>query len=327
MRFSRKTPTNNPLPPALRNHHPGGAEGLSNAVVSTAQIAADTYKAGVQAQVTGQLLHRILDRIADPRLLLPIARMAAAAGEGFLHARIFDHQAAVEPAAHVLNAATDIQRECAAVRAWAFARERRRSYEWFHPALYWRRRQPILTEQIQRLANILWAAAGECDLAGGQILQKYNPVSALVPTGMVSASAPDLRQTHSPIPMPTEQFHTTKEQVLSVGYRIGMLADYLHSMAERCIANIEASRDHHSIEVSANVVRAEGALIVQQTVEALAACGALYDLANQALAAPKRNEKRGAKPDKRASGTSAVPAPADPAPLSSDGLGPPAPAA
>jgi hypothetical protein len=293
---------------------------VSDDVVAAAKIAGDAYKAGVQAQASTQLLEKVLARLVDPKLLSPVLHMGLAAGQGFLQAQVYDPKAAVDPAYHVLSAAADIRHISDTVREWAFAPTRMSLTDHFRPHLFWGHQKMETTEQIQRLANILWAAAGECDLAGSQILQKYNPLSAVLPLVPQPASPPDIQRADCPIPMPLGSYRDDKRQVMDVRARVGILADYLYSMAGRCIVNIKSSNLDRGLEVSANIVRSEGALIVQRTVEAMAACIALARLANQPIAIHKDDSKRTGLKDEQH-------APLQDAQTPEQFLGPPAPAA
>lgn len=299
---------------------------FSDALLASAKQMGDTYADGLKARAAAQFLEHILGRVFDPKVRQTVMAMALTASQSIMQARQFDDKAAMEPAAYIVKAAGAIQRAGATARKAAGASPRRTFGGWFRPGLFWWRQKMELNRHIDRLENMLDAAARECDFAGSQILQQNNLLVALLSAAMVGApsspsspsSSPtpalDDQDAECPLPLPRGRYRNSKSQVIAIRYLLGEFADYLDAMAAMSIAEIDRSRSADHMEVSAITVQSEGVSLAQMVVQALATCHGLKQQLNEApdvSGGRQPRDKRQRKQDDQTGQMRATPQPAD----------------
>lgn len=250
----------------------------------TAAELFDGYMKGqtarAQLDMTGQLAGMVMGAIANPRALELLKKMAADAAQDVLDAAVTDPIAAKVPAQHVLQAYAEIHRMAKTTLQWYQQRSRWHVRAPWEPAMFNRVEVAELTEQLQRIAGVLWMAARQCDYAGGKILQRHNPLRQ-VASDVHGIAPPSLELAECLFDEPQHRYHSANAQEKDVRNQIARLAIYLKGLAERGTQSIENASFNHGIAYSPAEVWAEAAVLAAKTVEGMASCAMLARLAQQ----------------------------------------------
>lgn len=252
-----------------------GAQSLSSAI----KAGADAYIQGVYAQGTITLLKQVLNGVVAPLAAGPVLEVARQLGEQVIQSQINDASAAVGPARQVLSALADIHRVCGPIGVWGNTPPLTGIRRLIHRPTFWDDELGVCGEHLGRIRYLLREVTKQCEDAYSLSLQETHPLRFIFSSANTTTEV--LAGTPATLPVARITYGRVKDQALDVRRRIGALAAYLDGFARRATANIEDASLNRGLAYSANIVRTEGALLVERAVVARAACEAIEQLASQ----------------------------------------------